>query len=139
VLEDLGLAPALETLATQDAAAAPAVRTAMDNQAGYRPVERASLEVEVAVFRAAQEAVRNAISHGGASTITISGSVSSSSIAIEVDDDGVGLSDEAVAAAMRRGRLGLPSMRRRIASIGGTLALAPIEPHGLSVRIRWHA
>jgi signal transduction histidine kinase len=139
VLEDLGLAPALETLATQDPAAAPVVRTAIDNQAGYRPVERASLEVEVAVFRAAQEAVRNAVIHSGASTVTVSGSVGSTDIAIEVDDDGTGLSDDAVAAAMRRGRLGLPSMRRRMASIGGSLEFARVEPHGLSVRIRWHA
>jgi signal transduction histidine kinase len=136
VLEDLGLAPALETLASHDASAIH-VRTSIDNQAGYRPSGRAPLEVEVAIFRAAQEAVRNAETHSRGTLVTVSGSVASSRIVIDVDDDGVGLSDDMAAAATRRGRLGLSSMRRRMASIGGTLDLVRVDPTGLSVRIRW--
>jgi signal transduction histidine kinase len=135
VLEDLGLAPALETLAATDAALP--VQTSIDNRAGYRPSERAPLDVEVAIFRAAQEAVRNATLHSRGSLIQVSGSVAATLIAINVDDDGVGMSDAMAALAMRKGRLGLASMRRRMASIGGTLDFVSLDPRGLSVRIRW--
>lgn len=139
VLEDLGLGPALETLATQDAAARPLVQSTIVNHAGYRPAERAPSAVEVAIFRAAQEAVRNAVAHSNGGSIVVSGAVGSSRIAINVDDDGVGIAEDSVTSALRRGRLGLPSMRRRMASIGGTIELARVEPHGLSVRLRWDA
>lgn len=136
VLEDLGLGPALDALRTADSSSIP-VSVDVDNRAGYQRDERAPLEVEVAVFRVAQEAVRNAQTHSSGLNVWVTGSIERTALSIDVADDGVGLTDDVAARSLRRGRLGIPSMRRRMTGVGGSLELRQNEPRGLRVRIRW--
>jgi signal transduction histidine kinase len=57
---------------------------------------------------------------------------------IEVVDDGVGIDEVAARSAIRRGRMGIPSMAQRARLIGADFAIEPRQP-GTCVRVRWAA
>ncbi len=137
VLDDLGLAPALGTLARPAGAGGPAVLVELDNRSGYDPGERAPAEVELAAYRIAGEAIANALRHARASNVTVSGTVSPRLVDLEVADDGVGIAQGAADEALRAGRLGLPSMRRRAEAVGATLDVGHGPGRGTVVRLRW--
>ena len=137
VLDDLGLAPALGALARPAGAGDPAVVVELDNRSGYYPGERLPAEVELAAYRIAGEAIANALRHARASNIRVSGTVSPRLVDLEVADDGAGITREAADGALRAGRLGLPSMRRRAEAVGATLEVEPGPAGGTVVRLRW--
>jgi signal transduction histidine kinase len=60
-------------------------------------------------------------------------------VALDVVDDGVGISDSAIETAMRAGHLGVSSMRRRAAAIGARLEIGANPGGGTRVRLRWPA
>ncbi|MEO5965172.1 MAG: ATP-binding protein [Candidatus Limnocylindrales bacterium] len=119
VLDDLGLAPALEASARQ--VPEPPVGFAVSNRAGYGRPDRPPSDVELAVYRIVQEALANAVRHARANGITLTGDVAAARIDISVVDDGVGLDDDRIDAALRDGRMGVASMRRRAEAIGARL------------------
>jgi signal transduction histidine kinase len=135
VLDDLGLVPAIEAGARQVTRVAVVLR--IDNRTGYTSAERPPPDVELAVYRIVQEAVLNAERHSGGREVLVSGSVAPHRIALEVVDDGAGISDAAIDAAMRAGHLGVSSMRRRAAAIGARLELRALDVGGTSVSFRW--
>ncbi|OGO51900.1 MAG: hypothetical protein A2V84_10785 [Chloroflexi bacterium RBG_16_70_13] len=136
VLDDLGLAPALEFLAeaasTEDVAVVDEVEDLTSLDAGGRP----PATVELAVFRVAQEAVANALRHAGATEIRLAGEVAADRVTLAIIDDGRGLDEAEARAAGRRGRLGLASMRRRAEAIEAELDIHGSEK-GTRVAIRW--
>jgi signal transduction histidine kinase/ligand-binding sensor domain-containing protein len=75
-----------------------------------------------ALGRVVQEAVRNAILHGGASEITVAGHSSAKGIRLSIEDNGKGFAVDASRSALG-GHWGLLGMRERAERIGGTLAL----------------
>jgi PAS domain S-box-containing protein len=79
-------------------------------------------EVEIALFRVAQEAVHNALKHASATRVNVSLDADEGELALEVDDDGVGFDP-----ARRRGGSGLSTMRERIESVGGRLTIESTE------------
>ena len=135
VLEDLGLAAALEDLAQLSGTAHPgyAVRTALDDLTGAGQPPEA---VAIAAYRVAQEAVANAIRHSAGRTVTISGAVATDAVELEVRDDGVGYAPERVRAARASGHFGLDAMRERADAVGATVSVDP-APTGTIVRFRW--
>ena len=137
VLQDLGLAAALEDLRDQVCAARAGwtVQVEVDDlTAAGRPPE----DVELAAFRVTQEAVMNAIAHSGGTDISIAGSVSPEAIELAIGDNGHGLQPEAAREAKRRGHFGLDSMRERARSIDGTLTITS-QVDGVSVQFYWEA
>jgi signal transduction histidine kinase len=84
-------------------------------------IERArfSPEVEIAMFRVAQEAVNNAIRHSGADNVDIDLMYSEGRLSLAVVDDGAGFD---VSAAQGSG-LGLSSMRDRANAVGAELTV----------------
>ncbi|WP_342315426.1 MASE1 domain-containing protein [Lysobacter sp. FW306-1B-D06B] len=78
------------------------------------------LEVSTALYRIAQESLRNVEKHAHASQVTVRLQRVGSDIQLEIGDDGVGLEDHRHDAP--RG-LGLLSMRERAREIGGELRL----------------
>lgn len=137
VLQDLGLAAALEDLRDQVAATRPEWRINVEvddlTEAGRPPSD-----VELAAFRVTQEASANALAHSGGSCLTIQGSVAPEAIELAISDDGRGLHDDDARAAKRLGHFGLDSMRERAESVGGTLALTSL-PDGVCIRFHWEA
>jgi signal transduction histidine kinase len=136
VLDDLGLAPALEFLAeaasTDEVAVVAEIEDLTSLDVGGRP----PAEVELAVFRVAQEAVANALRHAQASEIRLAGEVAAGRIVLSVTDDGRGLDEAEARAAARRGRLGLASIRRRAEAIDAEVDISG-SPEGTRVAVRW--
>ncbi len=137
ILDDLGLAPALEFLAENASTGEVPVRAEVDDRTSPDPANRPPADVELAVFRVAQEAVANAVRHAHASEIRLSAEVAADRVALVVADDGRGLSDAVARAAGRRGRLGLASIRRRAQAIDAEVSISGSEA-GTRVAMRWH-
>lgn len=132
-LENLGLAAALreELPSLIDV---PVVVTASE-QEDFRPPP----DIEMTLFRCAQEAVHNARKHATACTrIEVRLLVRSTRIVLEVANDGApiesGPPDHPGNSAPGEG-LGLLMMRERIAAIGGSAQIAPKEGGGFRIRI----
>jgi signal transduction histidine kinase len=123
MLDDLGLGAALDFLAEQTTGEAARVDVRIDDSTGPEPDRRPPPAVELAVYRIANEAVSNAMSHARASAVSITAAVSRNSISLEIADDGVGLRDLEARRASSRGHLGLTSMRRRAQAIGAELSI----------------
>jgi signal transduction histidine kinase len=91
---------------------------------------------EAAVYRVAQEALHNALRHSGASQIRVSLCLRQRRVVLEVADDGHGFPAQAQAHSPPGGPgLGLPSMRERAASVGGTLTIRSAPGSGTVVRL----
>jgi two-component system, NarL family, sensor histidine kinase UhpB len=81
----------------------------------------------------AREAMRNAIRHGRARSIIVRLKDAGHDWQLEIIDDGVGLPSD----FMRRGGLGLRSMRHRAARLQGTLEIVRLAPRGTCLRVSW--
>lgn len=83
------------------------------------------------LYRAVQEALTNALKHGGAGAVTIVLRQPPGRLQVVVSDDGVGFDPKALV----RGRTGtgLRIMRHRVESLGGALSVEPVVPHGTRV------
>ncbi len=82
------------------------------------------------LFRIAQEAVRNAVSHGKAKNIVVSLAMGDEGLELRVEDDGLG-----IANTVRSNRgMGLTIMPRRAASIGASFEIRPRHEGGTVVR-----
>ncbi|HEX4897602.1 MAG TPA: ATP-binding protein [Candidatus Limnocylindrales bacterium] len=136
VLDDLGLAPALDFLAETASTDLVAVTAEVEDRTSLEPGGRPPAEVELAVFRIAQEAVANACRHAQASNVRLRGEVGPGRVALAVTDDGRGLDEAEARAASRRGRLGLASIRRRAEAIDAELDISG-SAAGTSVAVRW--
>ncbi|MHB8295251.1 MAG: GAF domain-containing sensor histidine kinase [Acidimicrobiales bacterium] len=143
VLEDLGLAAALEGLATSLARSGPpspaGASPAGPNPPGaFGPVEvrlqdvELSRHVETAVYRVAQEALRNAARHSGAATASIELRREGGSVVLEVRDDGEGFANEEAGGD----RYGIQGMRERAQLVGGRLEILSRPGHGSTVTLR---
>ena len=84
------------------------------------------------LVRICQEAVSNAIQHGGAGDIHIDAMYTFNQLVLTVTDDGAGFDTAAVPATPGRG-FGLANMRRRAVATGGRLEIA--SAHGVGTRI----
>ena len=137
VLDDLGLVPAIEA-AARGITPIP-VELQIENRTGYGRSERPPAEVELAIYRIIAEAMANAARHSGGRHITVDGRVAAGRIVLDVTDDGVGITDARIEEAMREGRLGLASMRRRAAVIDARLEQGAGPAGGTRVGVRWTA
>ncbi|HEX8433166.1 MAG TPA: sensor histidine kinase, partial [Longimicrobium sp.] len=127
VLDDLGLVAALEFLVRRTREQTTAsVHVSSDVQV---PVPAA---VSSVVYRVAQEAVRNAVRHSGASDIHLSLAAGAGQVRLEVKDDGAGF-DVGRAMADRSG-MGLFVMRERVMLVDGSLAVESRAGAGTRVR-----
>jgi len=136
VLDDLGLVPALEGVVRQATGDIEATMT-VTNETGYTRSERPPPDVELAVYRIVQEALTNAARHSGGSHVIIEGLVAPTRIDLDVVDDGVGIDESRIDAAMRAGHMGVASMRRRAAAIDAQLEHVALQPRGTRVSVRW--
>lgn len=135
VLDDLGLVPAVQSLFAEQGPVP--VDLEIENNAGYGQADRPPFEVELATYRIIQEAATNAIRHSGCQRIVVSGFVRPGALAIDVVDDGRGIRDRELDAALRGGHLGVASMRRRAESIDAQLVHGPGPTTGTKVSLRW--
>jgi two-component system, NarL family, sensor histidine kinase UhpB len=125
-LDDLGLVDALISLCLRMERQG-AVRVLRELEGGLPPL---SSEVELVVYRVAQEALTNAFRHAEASHVRVALRRAGESVMLIVADDGCGLP-----ATMPAHANGLAGMRERAVLIGGELELGP-PPSGTGVEVR---
>ncbi len=90
--------------------------------------------VELSLYRIAQEAINNAIHHSNCNKIMVELKYRGPTITLTICDDGVGIS-EILGDQSDRVHLGLIGMKERAESIGGKLTIAPIQPQGTVVEV----
>jgi signal transduction histidine kinase len=85
---------------------------------------RFSPEVELVLFRVAQEALRNAVRHSKATRAEVMVEFDERKIRITVKDNGTGFDlPETTGDLVKQGRLGLAGMQERIQLAGGSLRI----------------
>ncbi|RUP27995.1 MAG: GAF domain-containing protein [Mycolicibacterium sp.] len=136
VLEDLGLAGGLASLATS----IPQVAFELD-----LADDRLAEHVEVALYRIAQECLQNVVKHAHASVVNLRFAVSDNVVCLEVADDGVGfdIGRPAVPDDDRPGHLsssrpdgyGMLSMVERAELVGGRLSIRSRRGSGTVVTV----
>ena len=89
-------------------------------------------EVQIALYRIAQEALNNVLKHAHARQVQVRLSFGDALTCLEVEDDGVGFDP----AGSFPGHLGLQSMRERATDLDGTLEIDSALGCGTRVRIR---
>jgi signal transduction histidine kinase len=128
VLLDLGIAPALRSLARR-------LHEGIETKVRiYGEERRFGEQIELALFRIAQEATTNAIRHARAKHLAISLATTEGSVVLEVTDDGVGLSSAGLDCSDEHDGQGLQSMRERAALAGGVLEILTQPGAGTTVR-----
>lgn len=130
VLEERGLVVALHSLTGSPAMWGPQVTV---DTGGLEESDILPPEIELALYRIAQEAVANARRHSGAARVEITLETRPGSVRLAVRDNGHGLERDQV-QTRQDGGAGIPGMRERVAHLGGTMAMAS-GPAGTTVRV----
>jgi two-component system, NarL family, sensor histidine kinase UhpB len=126
ILDQLGLAAAVEWLA-QDFAR----RTGIACTVKLHPIEGTiSDEHATALFRIVQEALTNVSRHAAASAVDIELGIEGDCVALQINDDGRGITEK---VASGPGSLGILGMRERAAALGGVLEVVPRAGGGTRV------
>ena len=131
VLDDLGVGPALEWLCGRQGEAIGLIT--LDRQPGE---SRLPANVELAVFRVAQEALSNAIRHGSP-PILVRYRSRPDWLELEVNDSGPGLAEGAAELAEQTGHLGLLNMTQRAEAVGAGLTVGRRPGGGTRVSLVW--
>lgn len=131
-LEELGLVPALDALCRDTG---KALSIPVDcNIVG--PARRLRPEIELALYRMAQEALNNAGRHAAAGRITVGLDFSSEVVILTVEDDGRGFTvPESPAEMAPLGHFGLLGLHERAELIGARLKIDSRPGGGTLVRI----
>jgi two-component system sensor histidine kinase UhpB len=94
------------------------------------PIPALAPDVELAVYRIAQEALTNAVRHSHATEVTVSLRRSGDDLLLSVKDNGSGMPEQVVA------RGGLTGIRERAMLIGAELAIESAAGAGVEVNLR---
>jgi two-component system sensor histidine kinase UhpB len=125
-LDDLGLVNALIALCTR-VGAQDGPRVKRELQGTLPPL---SAEVELVIYRIAQESLTNALRHSEAGKATVSLEADADSVTLRVADDGKGMP-----AQPPRGAAGIAGMRERALLVGGRLTIDSRPGQGTEVRL----
>jgi signal transduction histidine kinase len=131
ILDDLGVGPALDWLVLRiERLAGGEVRLERADDARHAP------DVELAIFRVAQEALANAVKHGKP-PIVVRYRSTPAGISLAVDDAGPGIAEDAPEVAEQAGRFGLLNMAQRAEQIGAILDVRRWPGGGTHVALEW--
>ncbi len=142
ILEEIGLSAAIRTrLDSVEARSGLRVDAALEDIGGLPP------EIEVGLYRIAQEALNNVLKHAQAKCVQVAINRRAERLTLEISDDGAGLplpatdSPEADSVWSEEGRiplrggLGLQSMAERVEQIGGKLTISGSPDQGVSIKV----
>ena len=132
MLDDHGLKPALDWYARDFAARAG---ISVKIHAGG-PDERAAAEVEIALFRIAQEALNNVAKHAHASSILIALNCQGTEYVMSVRDDGLGWDAEDKQVQPPHAGFGMVTMRERAQAVGGHFQIESLAGGGTQITVR---
>ena len=98
---------------------------------------RPPANVELAVFRVAQEALTNAIKHGRPPIEVRYDVRADGRVTLAIDDAGEGIAAEETAEAPGKGHFGLANMQQRAEQIGALLDVRRWPAGGTRVALEW--
>ena len=125
-LDDLGLVNALIALCTRVGAEdGPLVKRELQGK-----LPALSSDVELVVYRIAQESLTNALRHSDAGSATVSLAADAHTLTLRVVDDGKGMP-----AQLPGGTAGIAGMRERALLVGGRLSIESRPGKGTEVRL----
>ena len=132
-LDDLGLLPALRALARDFSVGEgqDAFEVAFEAPERVPPL---AADAEVALYRALQEALANAVRHGRCRSVHVRLEAEPERVTLTVTDSGPGFPPDA--AGRLRSRGGLAGIRERIAALGGDFAFGNANGGGARVSVR---
>jgi len=130
ILDDLGLGPALEWLADNLTA-----ETEADVTVQLSPIPQdLSHEVQLTLFRVAQEALANIKRHAGATQAGIRLARTGNLIRMTISDNGKGFDVRVVLSDFSSmGKLGLAGMQERIQLLGGSISVQSMPGRGTTI------
>jgi signal transduction histidine kinase len=132
-LDDLGLYKALEAVCAE-------VRRRFGISVDFQSLggrQRLGPDVEIAVYRAVQEAVNNVVKHAQARNVSVVVDRRATELRIVVEDDGNGFDlQEFSQSDTRHSKLGLSVIEERLTLLGGSLAIESEPGHGTSLFMR---
>ncbi|HEX2089155.1 MAG TPA: ATP-binding protein [Actinomycetota bacterium] len=128
VLEERGLIPAVYELAAR-------VQREMGIPVNVQAMSNSEVpeEVETIAYRVLQEALSNVGKHAQATRVDVRIEVSAGTLRVTVEDNGRGFDPEAARDFLRRGKVGLASMRERAELVGGTFTIRSSRGGGTAV------
>jgi two-component system NarL family sensor kinase len=105
-----------------------------DGEALYRlPV--LSPRLEAGVYRVAQEALTNALTHAEAQHVSLTLTVEDDTLSLFVQDDGRGFDPDEVKHGTKEGHFGLIGMSERVKLLGGTLCISSEPGAGTCIEV----
>ena len=129
ILDDLGIVPALEWLVLdageRHQVAASFHTTNLEDDARFR------LDLELVLFRVAQEAITNVVKHAEAKHLRLTLSRDATAITLKVEDDGVGFP----VSGLAKDGMGLPGMRDRLTQLDGMFDIRSERGIGTTITI----
>lgn len=128
VLDDLGLAAALQNLARRSSESSLVQVEVDDRLTAHRDLPP---HLQSVIYRVAQESVHNALRHGSPKRIRIELTHGDTAARLEVMDDGTGF--DVGEAEQRRPGMGLFTMRERLSLVHGTLHVVSVREQGTRV------
>jgi signal transduction histidine kinase len=121
ILHDLGLAAALETLLSDLSHNDLKLKTEFSRKGNEIRLRK---DIELNIYRIAQEALSNIVKHAKAKTVKVSISYDENEIELSIEDDGKGFRvPEDFSRMALRGGMGLLNMRQRATETGGILSI----------------
>jgi two-component system sensor histidine kinase UhpB len=129
VLDRLGLEDALRDLVERTRRSQPGVQIDLHIDLGAAPP---SADVALALYRAAQEGITNALRHGQAKALGVRIEGRDDDIVLEVVDDGRGL---APGWKEQSGHHGVRWLAERIEAVGGSFGVEPVEAGGVRLTV----
>ena len=132
MLDDHGLAAALDWHArnfSRRTGVAVAVRA---NETAGRP----ALQVEIALFRIAQEALNNVAKHARARRVEIALEHANGECVMSVEDDGIGFDGVEGTSDKPKPGLGMVTMRERAQAVGGRFDVRALSARGTQLTVR---
>ena len=125
-LDDLGLVNALIALCTRVGAQdGPVVKRELQGK-----LPALSPDMELVIYRIAQEGLTNALRHSGARSATVSLVADAETLTLTVTDDGKGMP-----LHLPSGTAGIAGMRERALLVGGRLSIKSRPDRGTEVRL----
>jgi two-component system, NarL family, sensor histidine kinase UhpB len=125
-LDDLGLVNALIALCTRIGAQdGPVVKRELQGR-----LPELSPDVELVIYRIAQESLTNALRHSEARSVTLSLAADGGTVTLTVTDDGKGMPPR-----LPSGTAGISGMRERALLVEGRLSIRSLPDKGTEVRL----
>jgi PAS domain S-box-containing protein len=129
-LTEMDLRELLQQLAQAASGRAPLLEVSVSAD-GERTL---AADVQVALYRVAQEALNNIVKHADARQVQVHLNRRRHRVELRVVDDGRGFAPESIPA----GHLGMSMLRERLEAIGATLTIRSRPGAGTSLKVVWH-